>query len=162
MRMALEWIRDNAAAFGSDPARITLGGQPAGADASAALTYQYPDDPIASALLLESGQPLAIGAYDLSEVFRVASAVGCRNVADSGAELQCMQNVPATTLNHAISNQTQNVFGILVGRGPMIDNVTVFSPMKYQRRGRASEFAKLVSALCKSKRFMLIFSSPRL
>ena len=145
-RFVLEWIRDNVAAFGGDPDKITCGGQSSAADSSAALAYTYPHDPIAQALLLESGNPqLAISTGDPSEEFhRVAGIVGCRNKSDGREELKCMKAVPAAQLRHAISKQTWNSFGTPFGGNPFADNVTLFPVEEYVKRGEAGMFARLV------------------
>ena len=146
-RAALEWLRANIEAFGGDPEKITLGGQSAGADSIAAMAYSYKSDPIARALLLESGQPLAaIGYTDSSEeYYRVAKNVGCRNKSDSETELECMRRIPPHELRNGISNKTLNLFGYPSGGSPMIDNVTIFSSEEYMKRGNDGEFARLVS-----------------
>ena len=53
--MALAWVRDNIAAFGGDPACITLGGQSAGANATARLLLDPALQPLMRRVLLQSG-----------------------------------------------------------------------------------------------------------
>lgn len=144
IRAALEWLRLNLAAFGGDPNKITIGGQSSGADASAAMLYQYVDDPIVRGIIQESGAPEYIGTADDSEFRRVAGIVGCADYANRTKELLCMKQIPAESLKHAISNLTVNPFGSPSGGNPMIDNLTLFSAEEYQRRGEAGLFAKVV------------------
>ncbi|KAI3393956.1 hypothetical protein diail_3435 [Diaporthe ilicicola] len=54
-RMALEGARDNVAAFGGDPSRITVSGQSAGGASTDHLSIMYPDDPIANGFIPQSG-----------------------------------------------------------------------------------------------------------
>lgn len=145
-RSALEWVHDNIGSFGGDPEKITFGGESSGADAIAALAYAYPDDPIARAYLLESGNPeLALSQGDPSAEFhRVASVVGCRNESNSTEELQCMRTVPAASLRAAISNNTWNHFGVPMGGNPFSDNHTLFTAEEYVKRGNAGRFARVV------------------
>jgi carboxylesterase type B len=149
-RAALEWLRDNLASFGGDPDQITVGGQSSGADSWAALAYTYPNDYIARGLLLESGHPLAAEpSGDPSEEFhRIAGVVGCRNKSDSAEELRCMKTIPAQTLRDAISPNFINMFAVPNGGTPMIDNITLFTPDEYLKRGNAGRFAKVVCMQC--------------
>lgn len=146
-RLALEWLRNNIHAFGGDPKRIVIGGQSAGSISAHAMSYAYPKDPIASGLLLQSGTIEGLGALTSTpdfEFVRVAEAVGCLNI-DRAKELECMRRVDAEQLQHAISNQTFNLFGSPYGGWPMVDNTTVFTNEEYERKGRAGEFAHVVS-----------------
>ena len=145
-RAALEWLRDNLAAFGGDPTQITVGGQSSGADSWAALAYTYADDYIARGLLLESGHPLAAepSGNPSEEFHRIAGIVGCQNKSDSAAELRCMKTIPADTLRGAISNNFLNDFAVPNGGTSMVDNLTLFTPAEYLKLGNAGKFAKVV------------------
>jgi hypothetical protein len=143
-RAALEWLRENLAAFGGDPTRITLGGQSAGADSAALLTYAFKDDPIVQGLILQSGIPEYVGPQDDFVFIKAAERVGCRNAANRTNELSCMKSVPAPILHRALSNLTVNPFGT-TGGAPMIDNITLYSAEEYGRLGTAGSFARVVS-----------------
>ena len=54
-RMALEWIRDNIAAFGGNPDQITLGGLSAGSVSTNLYSYAWLQDPIVRGFISESG-----------------------------------------------------------------------------------------------------------
>ena len=59
---AMEWIRDNIAAFGGDPENVTVGGQSGGASKSAALFVSEPARGLADKLIMQSGLQLT-GTY---------------------------------------------------------------------------------------------------
>jgi carboxylesterase type B len=145
-RIALEWLRDNIAAWGGDSERMLMGGQSAGADTAHSFVYSYPDNPIISGLALQSGLVQVIGPLteDVdSEFVRVANTVGCANT-NRSKELDCMKSVDAKSLKNAISNETFNLFGSPAGGGPMVDNATLFTLTEYLKRGGNGQFAKIV------------------
>ncbi|KAI1333579.1 Alpha/Beta hydrolase protein [Xylariaceae sp. FL0016] len=119
-RMAVEWARDNVAAFGGDPDRMVLWGQSAGAWSVNYYGYAYPEDPIVAGLIADSGGSTVFSTGNTSYFTAVAAAAGCGDL-DAEAELECMQGLDATTLQAVASNTTGVSFG------PSADNVTVFA-----------------------------------
>ncbi|KAI1847473.1 hypothetical protein JX265_012313 [Neoarthrinium moseri] len=119
-RLAVEWARDNIAAFGGDPERMALWGQSAGAWSVNYYGYAYPEDPIVAGLIADSGGS-AVFTTDptYSNFTSVATAAGCGGL-DAAAELSCMQGVDALTIQALYSNTSGVSFG------PSADNTTVF------------------------------------
>lgn len=64
-RLAVEWIRDNCAAFGGDAQRITILGQSSGDVAVDYWSYAYRQDPIVAGLISESGNVFSFGMNTL-------------------------------------------------------------------------------------------------
>ncbi|KAI1173433.1 Alpha/Beta hydrolase protein [Nemania sp. FL0916] len=132
-RLAVEWVRDNIAAFGGDPDRITLWGQSAGAYATDGYLFAWPEDPIVKGVIANSGNAIAIPGYlgdpsNHSVFSTVAQRLGCGNL-DPAEELACMRAVPASDIKDYI----QGPAGLIsaandeLAFSTIIDNVTFFA-----------------------------------
>lgn len=141
-RLAVEWIRDNIAAFGGDPTRMGLWGQSAGAVSVDWYNHAYKEDPIVNSLMQDSGSALIplINTQAAGTSFsKLAGYMGCGNLSAT-AELNCMREIPATNITafllYAVTN-TSLSFTFY----PIVDNVTVFDD--YTDRTLSGNFSKV-------------------
>ncbi|KAJ5112861.1 hypothetical protein N7456_001395 [Penicillium angulare] len=97
-RAALEWIRDNIEAFGGDPERMVIWGQSAGATLVGALSIGWPDDPIVTGFIQDSGGIEGQGVHTLytdtsfSNFTFIANKLGCAG--NASAQVECMSTIP--------------------------------------------------------------------
>lgn len=147
-RLAVQWLRDNARAFGGNPSLMTLFGQSAGGVAIDYWAYAYNRDPIVSGLISESGNalsfPLNTPNDTLSHWYNVTKTLGCGATADS---LACMRMKNWTDIRTAAAKapsvSSGNPLRSIPAFYPSADNETVFPD--YVARSNAGKFARLVS-----------------
>lgn len=144
-RLAIEWVRDNIAAFGGDPDRITIFGQSAGGESVDFYTYAWTSDPIVAGFISESGVVYAPGAQaekatSASSWYNVTATLGCGNAtSEPDILLECMRSKDWQDIEEAIPVTT----GIASSTGlfgPTIDDIVVFS--NYTARSAAGDFIK--------------------
>lgn len=156
-RLAVEWIRDNAEAFGGDPQRIMIFGHSAGGSSVDYYNYAWVDDPIIAASSPMSGSvdnfgrrysnTTAAGWYETSKLL----GCGTPNTTDNATILSCVRNKPASEVLHASENATKIVASMLSSEaqvyigitglfGPTIDNKTVFA--NYTDRANEGQIAR--------------------
>ncbi|KAI8944895.1 carboxylesterase [Xylaria longipes] len=136
-RLALEWVYKNIGAFGGDRNRITLWGHSAGALSVDILNFAYPDRPLAGALFLMSGTAMrtfAQGDNALQTNFSfVAKNLGCDFPEDAEAELECMEQVPATLISNFAGHYGDNRTKPSLFFRPTADNKMIYK--NYTERG---------------------------
>jgi para-nitrobenzyl esterase len=106
-KMALEWVRENIAAFGGDDTKITVMGQSAGA-ISIGAHLMYPEQKLFDRAILLSGGPLLRYAPRLEKQQQFDSITKSLNCTD----LECLKSVDAITLKDAFKDFG---FGIVLG-----------------------------------------------
>jgi carboxylesterase type B len=143
-RLAVEWVRDNIAAFGGDPKRITLFGQSAGGVSVDYYTYAWTKDPIATGFIPESGSasPIIARSTNASAAWYITSQhLGCGGVEKGADTLACMRGKKWEDLYNAM--EKRGVTPPANGFMPTVDNKVVFGDLA--KRRREGNFIKAVS-----------------
>jgi cholinesterase len=147
-RLAIEWVRDNIAAFGGDPARITIFGESAGASSVDYYAYSYPKDPIVHGFISESGTAEITGPFARSSPadratrwYALSSKLGCGGAEAGNSTIPCVQG--KTTKDVLGAMTTKSGLNLVTGDfGPTVDGKIVFDD--YLARSRAGNFAQKV------------------
>ncbi|KAL4917599.1 carboxylesterase [Aspergillus aurantiobrunneus] len=152
-RMALEWVKENIAAFGGDPDRITLWGSSAGAVMLDMYSYAHYDDPLVQGMHIDSGSTYTTAASNKSPDFvrsnftYVAEHVGCSGLSHSpSSQLSCMQEIPWTDIADFVGQYLDRQAIVdpsmpLLQFTPVVDNVGVFD--NYTERFNFGKYSSL-------------------
>ncbi|KAH6656600.1 acetylcholinesterase [Truncatella angustata] len=148
-RAALEWVRDNIAAFGGDPNRITQWGRSAGSISADIHAYAFHEDPIAQAYFLQSGTVFSSSPAEdptYSNFSFVARHVGCEAPCGGdedehgAAELDCMRQVPFAQIENFIGQYGDRGETPALSFSLVPDDRIVFTD--YEARSEAGKIAR--------------------
>ncbi|KAF6829123.1 carboxylesterase [Colletotrichum plurivorum] len=145
-RAAVEWVRDNVAGFGGDPAKIVIAGQSSGGVAVDYWTYAHIEDPIATGIIAPSGNafsfPLNAPGVAERNWNTVVVAVNCTGAGD---EIACMREKRWEDIKAAAASvrptSSSSVLRAIPPFYPVVDNELVFP--EYVSLTKDGKFAKL-------------------
>ncbi|OJJ43170.1 hypothetical protein ASPZODRAFT_1230815 [Penicilliopsis zonata CBS 506.65] len=124
-REAVVWARDNIAGFGGDPDRMVLWGQSSGAGSVDMLNFAFPDDPIVSGFIADSGSVFLYNQKDdplYSNFTVVADYFNCSS-SSSEEELACMRRIPYQDIEDFLGNYTGGTLNFV----PFVDDKVIFA-----------------------------------
>lgn len=156
-RLALEWVRDNIAAFGGDPERIGAFGHSSGGCSIGYYSYAFKDDPIVNSLIMHSGNEfIDILTRDPTHgnFTFVASNVGCGGLG-AEEELSCMRRVDAFTIQSFVKSYTDSGTSPILTFSPVVDDGTIFDD--YLSLANTGEIARLPSLIGSTSQDGVVF-----
>jgi carboxylesterase type B len=142
-RLAVEWTHDNIASFGGDPNRITIWGQSAGAMSVDYYNFAYPNDPIVSGLIMNSGTATLNFLWpdvEQTNFTFVAQHFRCME-SEPSARLDCFREVDAANITLFLKHYAENATAPGVAFVPIVDERTLFE--NYTARALAGNFSRL-------------------
>jgi carboxylesterase type B len=156
-RLALDWVQRNIHFFGGDPSRVTIAGHSAGALSVDALvtSFNASAKPPFRAGIMASGQlskgHLAIRESNIDAWNLLSSLANCTN-SSTGSILECMKNVPASTLK-ALEEKHDILFG------PVTDNVTIVdTPARARAAGNFAKVPILMGTTAQEGRLLVNYN----
>lgn len=138
----MKWVQSNIVAFGGDPMKITLFGQSAGAVAVDAYNLAYPENPIVTGLIMNSGSAL-LGTVSSDQSHSnftfVSESLGCKN-STAVAELECVRGIPYQRIESFLKEYQDSGKRPAISFVPVQDDVTFFrDPAKRAKEGNLSK-----------------------
>lgn len=147
-RAAVEWTKQNIAAFGGNPDQMILWGQSAGSISVDYYNFAYPGDPIVKGFSMDSGtaQTNTRSADTMQQNFTfVADHVGCSGFGDDSAgRLSCMRKVDGNKIEDFLATYAESAQTPAISFDPVIDGKVVFA--NYTERALQGKQADVVSS----------------
>ena len=120
MQAALKWVKQNIAAFGGDPGNVTLGGQSAGAGATAAHVLSPGANGLFHRAIFQSGgyTPFVPKSVAEDKGKKFAAAAGCT----TGDIAKCLRALPAAKIE-ALAGTASETSPLITN--PMVDGTVI-------------------------------------
>jgi para-nitrobenzyl esterase len=143
---ALEWVRDNIAQFGGDPAKVMIFGQSGGATSTLVMLASPPARDLFQSAIIHSMGAFTFSLADAeTKGARVENSLGCTNE-DPNQALACMRSKSAHDVTVSISNDltmggTGTIFGPNVDGWVLPDTI-----MSLVRSGKQNQVPVIVGS----------------
>jgi cholinesterase len=143
IRASVEWVRDNIAAFGGDPKRISIFGESAGGGAVDYYSFAWVEDPIVAGYIPQSGSVFTRGIAaesNLEPWYKASRRLGCGGAEAGEKTTACMKTKDWKSVMEGVDTGPR-----VPGQtfGPTFDEKVIFKD--YAARAKAGQFAKKVS-----------------